>query len=187
MKLAVFGATGPTGRQFVEQALARGHELRALVRPQSTAPPGVDAVVGDVLDADAVASTISGTEAVACILGLPKGEGTVISDGTAIIVKAMTAHQVNRDTAHGEIDRAIHFYEGSPPGQYDDLAVDGLRALQEKARLIELLAHAVKEADGWHDDTHGGPITEDPLIDEARALIKAAQQSDQPAPGSTDR
>ncbi len=104
MKLAVFGATGPTGRQFVEQALARGHELRALVRPQSTAPPGVEAVVGDVLDADAVASTISGTEAVACILGLPKGEGTVISDGTANIVKAMTAQQVNRlvaVTVHG--------------------------------------------------------------------------------------
>lgn len=104
MKLAVFGATGPTGRQFVEQALARGHELRALVRPQSTAPHGVEAVVGDVLDADAVASTISGTEAVACILGLPKGEGTVISDGTANIVKAMTAQQVNRlvaVTVHG--------------------------------------------------------------------------------------
>lgn len=56
-----------------------------------------------------------------------------------------TAHQVNRDTAHGEIDRAIHFYEGSPTGQYDDLAVDGLRALQEKARLIELESKAAQE------------------------------------------
>lgn len=62
-----------------------------------------------------------------------------------------------------------------------------MRALQEKAqaRLLELLAHAVEEADGWHDDTHGGPIEGDPLMDEARALIKAAQQSGQPSPGNT--
>src|SRR5690349_20709166 len=104
MKLAVFGATGPTGRQFVEQARAKGHELRVLVRPQSTAPEGTEAVVGDVLDAEAVASTISGTAAVVCILGLPKGGGTVISDGTANIIKAMTAQQVQRlvaVTVHG--------------------------------------------------------------------------------------
>jgi putative NADH-flavin reductase len=104
MKLAVFGATGPTGRQFVEQALAHGHELRVLVRPQSTAPEGTEVVVGDVLDAEAVANTISGTDAVVCVLGLPKGEGTVISDGTANIIKAMAAQQVNRlvaVTVHG--------------------------------------------------------------------------------------
>lgn len=104
MKLAVFGATGPTGRQFVEQAAAKGHELRSLVRPQSTAPPGTEVVAGDVLDAEAVASTIAGTDAVVCVLGLPKGGGTVISDGTANIIKAMTAQQVSRlvaVTVHG--------------------------------------------------------------------------------------
>jgi len=104
MKLAVFGATGATGRQFVEQALAKGHELRVLVRPQSTAPAGTEVVAGDVLDAAAVASTVTGTDAVVCILGLPKGEGTIISDGTANIIKAMTAQQVSRlvaVTVHG--------------------------------------------------------------------------------------
>lgn len=95
------------------------------------------------------------------------------------------AHQVNRDTAHGEIDRAIRFYEGSPTGQYDNLAVDGLRALQEKARLIELLANAVKRI----DEGYSGPadILDDPLMAEARALAQAAQQSDPPAPGNTSR
>ena len=32
MKIAVFGATGNTGRAFVEQALAKGHEVTAFVR-----------------------------------------------------------------------------------------------------------------------------------------------------------
>src|SRR5688572_26960316 len=32
MKLAIVGATGKTGRSLVEQALARGHEVRALCR-----------------------------------------------------------------------------------------------------------------------------------------------------------
>jgi len=32
MKLAIFGATGGTGKQLVEQALAAGHEVVVLVR-----------------------------------------------------------------------------------------------------------------------------------------------------------
>jgi uncharacterized protein YbjT (DUF2867 family) len=32
MKLAIFGATGGTGRQLVEQALADGHQVTAFVR-----------------------------------------------------------------------------------------------------------------------------------------------------------
>ena len=32
MKIAVLGATGPSGLQVVEEALERGHEVTALVR-----------------------------------------------------------------------------------------------------------------------------------------------------------
>jgi hypothetical protein len=39
----------------------------------------------------------------------------------------------------------------------------------ERARLLPLLAHAVKEADAWHDESRGGPIKDDPFMDEARA------------------
>lgn len=34
-----------------------------------------------------------------------------------------------------------------------------------------LLAHAVTEADGWHDDSRGGKIKGDQLISEARKLV----------------
>lgn len=57
MKLAVFGATGGTGRHLVEQALRAGHDVRALVRtPDRAALPGtVRLIGGNVLDAAAVA------------------------------------------------------------------------------------------------------------------------------------
>jgi chromosome segregation ATPase len=41
-----------------------------------------------------------------------------------------------------------------------------LKVELEEAR--KLLAHAVKEADGWHDECRGGPIQDDPLIEAAR-------------------
>jgi uncharacterized protein YbjT (DUF2867 family) len=43
MNLLVIGATGPTGREIVSQALAQGHGITALVRQASKAkfPPTV--------------------------------------------------------------------------------------------------------------------------------------------------
>lgn len=73
--------------------------------------------------------------------------------------------------------------------------LDRLREESAKGdRTIELLAHAVKRLGEIESETYGDlycgvdvGAPADPLIDEARALIKAAQQSDQPAPGNTSR
>jgi uncharacterized protein len=35
MKIALFGATGTIGRRIAQEALARGHELTAIVRDQA--------------------------------------------------------------------------------------------------------------------------------------------------------
>ncbi|XKK39405.1 NmrA family NAD(P)-binding protein [Nocardiopsis sp. ARC36] len=37
-RITVLGATGGTGRQVVEQALAAGHRVTALVHPQGSSP-----------------------------------------------------------------------------------------------------------------------------------------------------
>ena len=51
---------------------------------------------------------------------------------------------------------------------------DRLNAADTKiARLRLLLAHAVEEADGWHDESCGGPIKGDALMDEARGICGA--------------
>jgi putative NADH-flavin reductase len=99
VRIAVFGATGGTGRSLVEQALERGHEVVALARRPGAL--GVDAerltvVEGDALDRGAVARVVEGADAVACALGLPKGEGTTVSEGTRNICEAMRAAGVER-------------------------------------------------------------------------------------------
>ena len=75
MRVAVFGASGRTGRPLVEQALARGHEVRALARDPSRLRVGHERLVvirGDVLDAAKVEEAVAGTDAVLSALGQTK-------------------------------------------------------------------------------------------------------------------
>ena len=61
MKIAVFGATGGTGKQVVQQALAAGDQVTALVRdPAKLAidSANLTVVTGNVLDAAKVEETL---------------------------------------------------------------------------------------------------------------------------------
>jgi putative NADH-flavin reductase len=100
MKLIVFGPTGGTGRQLVQQALAQGHAVTAFVRRAEAVPaqPGLAVVSGDTSDAAAVQSGVAGQEAVLCALGgrpWRRGE-RVCSTAVAHIVPAMRQHGVRR-------------------------------------------------------------------------------------------
>src|SRR5260370_6526004 len=88
MNLVVLGATGRTGRLVVEQALAAGHTVTALVRsPQklTVANPNLRVVAGEATDRSALARALEGADAVISALG---GGGSVIADSTAAIVAA---------------------------------------------------------------------------------------------------
>jgi putative NADH-flavin reductase len=73
VKIAVFGANGPTGRQVVRQALDAGHEVTAFVRDAAAFDvkhERLRTVVGDTLRDDAkVADAIRGQDAVVSALG----------------------------------------------------------------------------------------------------------------------
>lgn len=98
--IALFGATGKSGRRVLERALAAGHEVRALVR--DPAKPGVAnealvVVAGDVLDPAAVERTVAGADVVLSLFGQVKGSPpTLQTDGTKAIVAAMQQHGVRR-------------------------------------------------------------------------------------------
>lgn len=99
MRFAVFGATGSTGRQFVAQAVARGHDVTALSR--SPDPIGeqarVDLVRGNVLDPEAVEETVTGADGVLCLLGkTANNPEDVVSRGTETICTAMELTDVDR-------------------------------------------------------------------------------------------
>ena len=86
MNLAVLGATGRTGRLVVEQALAAGHTVTALVRSPEKLTIGnanLRVVTGKATDASAVSRALEGADAVISTLG---GKGSVIADSTRAIL-----------------------------------------------------------------------------------------------------
>jgi putative NADH-flavin reductase len=100
MRLALFGATGPTGRQVLRQAFERGLDVQALVRNPNrleVANPKLSILQGDVLDANAVGRVIQGSDAVIVALGgKPSDKVRVLETGTKHIVAAMKKHGQKR-------------------------------------------------------------------------------------------
>jgi dihydroflavonol-4-reductase len=68
MKVLVTGATGFIGGNLARELWGRGHEVRALVRPESNyltiEDTGIERVPGDILDRGSVDRAVSGCEAV---------------------------------------------------------------------------------------------------------------------------
>ena len=98
MKLVVLGATGGTGRLVVEQALAAGHTVTALVRsPEKLATatnrPNLRVVTGSATDLESVAGALEGADAVISTLG---GSGSVVADSTSTIIAAARQTGVRR-------------------------------------------------------------------------------------------
>ena len=96
MKLVVLGATGRTGRLVVEQALAAGHTVVALVRsPEklTTGNPNLRVLTGEATDTSDLSRALEGADAVISTLG---GKGSVIEDSSQAIVAAARAAGVSR-------------------------------------------------------------------------------------------
>src|SRR6185295_5393985 len=102
MKLAVFGATGNTGREVVKQALAKGHEVSVLVRNADALGElreRVRVVVGDTTaDPARVEGAVQGQEVVVSALGAGKSfrSGDLIEKSMRAIIPAMQRAGVRR-------------------------------------------------------------------------------------------
>jgi uncharacterized protein YbjT (DUF2867 family) len=99
-KILVLGATGGTGRLIIREALARGHEVTALVRsPGKAADLGARLIAGSVTDGAALREAVRGQDAVVSSLGTalsPFREVTLLSAATRALVAAMKAEHVAR-------------------------------------------------------------------------------------------
>uniref|UniRef100_A0A7S0W9J3 NAD(P)-binding domain-containing protein n=1 Tax=Hemiselmis tepida TaxID=464990 RepID=A0A7S0W9J3_9CRYP len=103
MNLSIFGATGPTGRVLVQQALDAGHTVTVYVRNPSKMViehPKLRTIAGELTDGDGVLQAVKGSDAVVSLLGPNdsslKVQGTPIAEGTARIVDAMMQQGVKR-------------------------------------------------------------------------------------------
>jgi putative NADH-flavin reductase len=100
MKLTIFAATGGIGRQVLEQAVAAGHDVTAVVRnPKKLSGEAVRIVTADLAAADPteLRSAVEGADAVISGLGpRSRAEAGVAARGTRAIVRAMQATGVRR-------------------------------------------------------------------------------------------
>jgi len=115
MKIAVFGSTGKTGIQVVQQALEQGFEIKAFVRnPEKMSGKNekLSLAQGDVVNADAVDRCVEGVDAVVVALGPnPDGTGNVMAEGTVNITSAMKKNGVKRVVVESSFPMS-----GSPEG-----------------------------------------------------------------------
>lgn len=107
MRVAVFGANGPTGRLLVAQLAQAGSDVVAITRRPAAlhrevqaidGAGSVDVVQADVFDPSAVAAALAGTDTVLSVLGVPFTGKRVdtFSVGTAAIVHGMRNAGIRR-------------------------------------------------------------------------------------------
>jgi putative NADH-flavin reductase len=99
MKLTIFAATGGIGRQALEQAVAAGHDVTAVVRDPSKLSHKVRAIAADLASPDrgALESAVAGADAVLSGLGQRlKSDAGIATQGTRSIIEAMKATGARR-------------------------------------------------------------------------------------------
>jgi len=105
MKIAIFGAGGMIGQRIVQEALARGHEVTAVVRDlaQYQAPStAVKVVKGDATDAASIAATTAGADVVINSISSNRdGDNQVWIRSAEAFLKAMKQSGVPRLIAVG--------------------------------------------------------------------------------------
>jgi nucleoside-diphosphate-sugar epimerase len=132
VKTLVTGATGFTGGHLARHLIARGDDVRALVRPKSRsrfdASPlpaaGITAMDGDLMDAAAVRRAMDGIDVVYHIAatyreaGQPDSAYRAINvDGTRHVLEAAKAAGVNR-VVHCSTG-GVHGHIANPPANED--------------------------------------------------------------------
>jgi uncharacterized protein YbjT (DUF2867 family) len=92
---AVFitGGTGYLGSRLVRDLVARGHAVRALVRPgsESKLPPGASAVIGDALRAETFREAVRGSDTFVQLVGVAHPSPSKAAEFTSIDLRSAEA------------------------------------------------------------------------------------------------
>jgi dihydroflavonol-4-reductase len=156
MRALVTGGTGKVGHSIARALIARGNEVRALVRNPGRAstmlPAGVEAVRGDVTEPASVEAAAAGCEIVFNAMGLPEqwfAEADIFervnARGTETVVRAAAAAGARRVVHTSTID-VFHAEPGQP---FDESHVadypKGTAYERSKQRAEELALEAATE------------------------------------------
>lgn len=136
MTIALFGATGRTGRRVLDRLLAQGRSVRALARDPARLPAHANlaVVAGSARDAAKIASVVHGAGAIVVCLGMDDitRPDTTFSDGVRAIVDAARAAGVRRIVAVASAGaladpRGGLASEHAPPGTYSNINAEHAR------------------------------------------------------------
>jgi putative NADH-flavin reductase len=139
MKLFVIGATGRTGREIVEQALARGHHVTAYVRsPESITLKNERLTVlkGNAMDENQLFNAMQNHDAVLSALGprKPFKSSSLLHDSALATTRAMNRSGVKRLLV---LSAAAHF-----PGIPNRIVSLILRNHMRDSRTMEQVVQA---------------------------------------------
>src|SRR6185503_13953778 len=154
MKVLVTGATGKVGHAVARALVARGDEVRALVRNPERAsilPDGVVAVAGDVTQPESLAPAVAGCDLVFNAMGIPEQWladeamfDRVNAEGTRAVAEAASAARVKR-LVHTSTEDVFHAENG---GRFDESQVAGYpkgTAYERSKQRAEKLALAARD------------------------------------------
>jgi hypothetical protein len=100
MRIALFGGTGKAGGAILQEALARGYEVRALVRTPSkleVRTPGLEVVQGGFEDTAALGHALEGADVAITAIGITsKARPTLLEDSVSAIRAGMGRAGVGR-------------------------------------------------------------------------------------------
>jgi uncharacterized protein len=98
MNVILYGGTGMIGSRILNELLARGHSVTVVARDPMKIPAtaGVKALQGNVLDAESVASTAKGADAVISAYGPPPEQTDLLMDATRALIAGLKKAGVRR-------------------------------------------------------------------------------------------
>ncbi|MEC0229134.1 NAD(P)-dependent oxidoreductase [Paenibacillus alba] len=142
MRILLLGATGRVGQRIMERALMDKHEVTALVRNPNKVTLSSDQLTllrGDVCHADVIHAAVSGMDVIISCLGTDGG--TVLTEFTPLLIRAMQAHGVNRVVTVGTAG-ILQSREHAGLLRYEarDSRRSSTRAAEEHRRAWEMLA-----------------------------------------------
>jgi uncharacterized protein len=142
MNVVLYGATGMVGSRILKELISRGHKVTVVARDPAKIPPtaNVRVLQGDVLDADSVASTAKGADAVISAYGPPKDATYLMEDSTRALIAGLKKAGVRRFLMAGGAGSLLVapgmdiIDSGKLPAEWMDIAVahrDALAILKQ--------------------------------------------------------
>ena len=204
MRILVTGGSGYIGTRAVAALVARGHSVRALVRPASAGrlPSGVEAIVGDALDAASIAAALGRADTLVHLVGTPHPNPSKAEEFERVdllSIRASVAAAKSRQLAHlvyvsvAHPAPAMHAYVAARVAGEAAIADAGLTATLLRPWYVLGPGHwwpvallpfyAVGEILPWTRSTSRriGLVTVQQMV---RALVRAVES---PPPAGTQR